>query len=65
MNGENSHGFIPDPNYEGWDGVFIGIDNPPPLTHNLQKILRYMKSVGKTVDELTTEEIEKFRINGR
>lgn len=60
----NESGFIPDPDYDVWDGTYIGIENPPVLTHNLQKMLHYAEENNKSIMDLT-EEVEMFRIPGR
>lgn len=65
MSGNDTNGFIPDPDYDGWDGTYIGVKNPPILTHNLQKMLHYAEENNKSIMDLTEEETEMFRIPGR
>ena len=65
MNGNENKGFVPDPDFDEWDGNYIGIENAPPLRYHLQKILHYMTEQHKKLDDLTKQEIEMFRIAGR
>ncbi len=56
---------IPDPDFDGWDGTCIGVEDAPVLKYNLQKLLYYATENNKSVKELSQQEIEMFRIKGR
>ncbi len=54
---------IPDPDFNDFDGSYV--DNKtilPPINYNLSKLAKYMKKHSKRFEDLTTEEINQFKI---
>ncbi len=58
---------LPDPDFEGFDGIYVGSKETafqaPPIEIDYPALLNYMRSLGKSFDELTQEEIEKFQFD--
>ncbi len=57
--------YIPDPDYEGFDGVYVGdrnMLNPPPLNYDLSAMCEYMRKQNKRFEDLTEEEVERFKL---
>lgn len=55
---------ITDPNFEGFDGIYIGDKNMstlPPNEIDFSAIIAYMKETGKAFTDLSHEEIDRFR----
>ena len=55
---------IPDPDFEGFDGIYIGSKegiNLPPNEIDFKRIIKYMKTNNKEFQDLTPEEIEMFK----
>ncbi|MBQ5592006.1 MAG: hypothetical protein IIU80_03590 [Clostridia bacterium] len=62
MNIDNERKIIPDPDFEGFNGIYAGGTYVmPPSQHNLTALGRYMTETGKKFHELTEEEVEQFR----
>ncbi len=55
---------IPDPDFEGFDGIFIGAkkekDNLADY-YDIPGLVHYARDKGKPLKELTEEEIRKFK----
>ena len=56
--------YIPDPDFEGFDGSFLDnrIIDPPPNEYDLSAIAEYMKKNHKSFEQLTEKEKAKFKI---
>ncbi len=55
---------IPDPDFEGFDGIFVGSKDGtalPPNNIDFSKIIPYMKANNKSFYDLSPEEIEMFK----
>lgn len=56
---------IPDPSFEEFDGIYAGSKNSdfimPPNEIDLSRIVKYMKETKKSFNELTEEEVNRFR----
>lgn len=57
-------GVIPDPDFEGFDGLYIGVDESEisNVKYNIGAMCKYAESKNKSLSELTEKEIEKFKI---
>ena len=59
-------GFIPDPDYEGFNGVYVGdkstIDSPP-CNYDFSAACEYLRKNNRSFDDLTDEEINMFKLN--
>ena len=57
-------GVIPDPDFKGFDGVYIGVDESEisSIKYNIGAMCKYAKSEKKPLSKLTQKEIEKFKI---
>ena len=61
MNGKR--GIIDDPDYKGFDGLYIGVKGmPAKLEYNIRDMLRYAKTKGIAPEQITKKEREKFKI---
>ena len=56
--------YIPDPDYEGFDGVYLDpkMSNVPPCRFDLSAIAEYMKKNSKSYDQLSEKEKSLFSI---
>jgi hypothetical protein len=55
---------ISDPDFEEFDGVYVGSKDGtvlPPNEIDFAKIIKYMKTKNKSFQELSPEEIEMFK----
>ncbi|HRR75979.1 MAG: hypothetical protein IKI56_05760 [Ruminococcus sp.] len=55
---------IPDPDFEEFDGIFVGSKDGttlPPNNIDFSKIIPYMKVNKKSISDLSPEEIEMFK----
>lgn len=53
-----------DPDYEGFNGIYVGSPNGKPLPKNdmdLSGLAAYLRETGKEYKDLTKEEIDKFK----
>ena len=57
-------GVIPDPDFKGFDGLYIGVDESEisDVKYNIGAMCKYAKSKNKPLSNLTQEEIEKFKV---
>lgn len=54
--------FIPDPNFDDFNGVFVGGKQVLPQNeYDLAGIAEYIRSSGKDFSQLSSAEIEKFK----
>ena len=57
---------IPDPDYEGFNGVYVGdkgtID-APPCNYDISAACEYLRNNNKKFEDLTDEEINKFKLD--
>ena len=54
---------IPDPDYEGFNGVFVGDKSTidlPPCNYDFSAACEYLRNNNKNFEDLTKEEINKF-----
>lgn len=55
--------FIPDPDFDGFNGVFVGGSKVLPSNqYDLAGIAKYIRSTGKAFAQLTPDEIEGFKL---
>ena len=55
---------ISDPDFEGFDGIYVGDKDGtslPPNEIDFSRIIPYMKANNKQFSDLTPEEIEQFK----
>ena len=53
---------IEDPDFDGWDGKYVDTAvNVPSDDYDFSRLLRYMRKNNKRFEDLSKEEIEKFR----
>ncbi len=56
---------IPDPDFDGFDGIFVGSATDPPLPEvpvDYAALGRFMRETGKTYQDMTDEEKNRFVI---
>lgn len=65
VGGNRLMGVIEDPNFSGFDGLYIGVkeDSISDIKYNIGAMCKYARKEGKKLSDLTREEIEKFKIN--
>lgn len=62
MSTDNEKKIIPDPDFEGFNGVYAGGDFVLPVPeHDYTALGRYMTETGKSFEELTEKELEQFK----
>jgi len=62
MSTNNEKKIIPDPDCEGFNGIYAGGEYVLPAPeHDYTALGRYMTETGKKFCELTEEEVEQFR----
>lgn len=57
---------IPDPDFEGFDGIYAGSKDGlrlPPNEHDLPALGAYLDCTGKEFKDLTQEEIDQFKFD--
>lgn len=57
---------IPDPDYEGFNGVYVGgkdIINAPPSNYDFPAVSKYLKDNNKSFNDLSDDEKKQFKLN--